>query len=180
MKIGEKERARVLEELFSRNFSALCFFAYSFVKDEQVAEDIAQDAFESLWSNFEQVAANSQAQLSYLYSTTRNKCLNTIRHDKVRNLAPETDLQNDVASWEDGHLDTLIKSEVYKEVLEAIEKLPAQCRKIYEMTYFLKLSEQEIADKLSISIHSVKSQKQRGKKLLKDYLKDLFSILIAF
>jgi len=118
-------------------------------------------------------------QRSYLYSAVRNKCLNVIRHEKVKNQAQESDLLSNPSFWEDDHQAALIKAEVYKEIYDAIACLPKQCRKIYEMTYYQKLSEKEIAEALSISIHSVKSQKQRGKQLLKEHLKDLFAFLIC-
>lgn len=174
-----REKVLVLENLFAKNYSALCFFAHSFLKDEKASEDVVQEAFESLWTNFDQVANVTSAQLSYLYNTSRNKCLNVIRHERIRNQLPEDQIIADFGEWEDDHLETLIKSEVYSEIFQAIESLPPQCRKIYEMTYFLKMSEKEIADSLSISIHSVKSQKQRGKQLLKSFLKDLFVVLVS-
>lgn len=174
-----KEKARTLEKLFDKSYGALCFFAFSFLKDEKAAEDIAQEAFESLWVNFEKIESVNAAQLSYLYNTTRNKCLNSLRHEKVKNQLSESQEGELFVNWETDHLDTLIKSEVYSEIFSALESLPTQCRKIYEMTYLEKMSEKEIAEKLSISIHSVKSQKQRGKQLLKETLKDLFAVLVS-
>ncbi|MFV0377330.1 MAG: RNA polymerase sigma-70 factor [Mangrovibacterium sp.] len=174
-----KEKARTLEKLFAKSYSALCFFAFSFLKDEEAAEDIAQEAFESLWVNFEKIENIHAVQLSYLYNTTRNKCLNSIRHEKVKNELSDKQESELFVNWETDHLDTLIKSEVYNELFSAIASLPAQCRKIYEMTYLEKMSEKEIAERLSISIHSVKSQKQRGKQLLKETLKDLFAVLVS-
>lgn len=174
-----KEKAKALEKLFSKNYGALCYFAFSFLKDEEAAEDIAQEAFESLWVNFEKVENLPAVQLSYLYNTTRNKCLNIIRHEKVKSQLSENREPELFIHWENDHLDTLIKSEVYNEIFTALESLPNQCRRIYEMTYLKKMSEKEIAERLSISIHSVKSQKQRGKQLLKKSLKDLFSIFFT-
>lgn len=174
-----REKAKALEKLFTRSYSALCFFAFSFLKDEVAAEDVAQEAFESLWVNFEKIENLHAVQLSYLYNTTRNKCLNSIRHEKVKNQLSGKQEAEPYLNWETDHLEALIKSEVYNEILVALENLPAQCRRIYEMTYLKKMSEREIAEILSISINSVKSQKQRGKQLLKEVLKDLFALLVS-
>jgi len=180
-KLSYNQKANALEVLFSSNYSALCFFAFSFVKDEEEAEDIAQDAFEGLWNNYDHIENVASVQLSYLYNSVRNKCLNRIRHNKVKDkLSSDNPLANCVLPWEDDHLGILIQSEVYKELFNALDSLPPQCRKIFKMTYFKRMSEQEIADMLSISINTVKTQKQRGKKLLKEALKDLFSILFTF
>jgi RNA polymerase sigma-70 factor (ECF subfamily) len=175
----DKDKVRVIESLFAGNYSALCFFAYSFLKDKDAAEDIAQESFECLWTNFENVTGQTSSQLSYLYTIARNKCLNILRHTKVRDRAHNEDLPALDALWEEDHQENLIRSEVYNEIFNAIQRLPAQCRKIYEMAYFQEMPEKKIADTLNISVHSVKSQKQRGKKLLKKYLKDLFVLLIS-
>lgn len=175
----DKDKIRILESLFTRNYSALCYFAYSFLKDKEAAEDIAQESFECLWTNFESVTDHPSSQLSYLYNTARNKCLNLLRHEKVKDNAHYENLADSGSSWEEDHLENLIRSEVYNEIFNAIKRLPVQCRKIYEMAYFEEMPEKKIADMLNISVNSVKSQKQRGKRLLKEYLKDLFAILVS-
>jgi len=178
-KISYNQKVKVLEALFLKNYSALCFFAFSFIPDDAEAEDIAQDAFEVLWNNFESIENVPSAQLSYLYNTVRNKCLNQLRHNKVKDKLSGNLNQGIILPWEDDHLGILIRSEVYKELSNALESLPPQCRKIYQMTYFLKMSEKEVAEALAISVNSVKAQKQIGKKILKEALKDLFSILFV-
>jgi RNA polymerase sigma-70 factor (ECF subfamily) len=174
-----KDKIRILESLFAGNYSALCFFAYSFLKDKEAAEDIAQESFECLWTNFENITDNSSSRLSYLYTVARNKCLNLLRHKKVKDHAHNENLADGDSTWEEDHMENLIRSEVYNEIFNAVQRLPARCRKIYEMTYFQEMSEKEIADSLNISVHSVKSQKQRGKRLLKTYLKHLFAVLVS-
>ena len=169
-------RYQELEGLFNEQFRALCLFAVSFVNDGDVAEDLVQEAFISLWERRNKLKGKEKEAISYLYSAVRNKCLNHIRHQKVRSSSAERIILA-TETWEEDHLHRLIRAEVYNTLYKAIEQLPPQCRKIYKLAYFSKMPENKIAETLSISVNSIKSQKQRGKALLKKYLKGLYSIL---
>jgi RNA polymerase sigma-70 factor (family 1) len=176
---NRQHESMLLEKLFEENFRGLCYFAYTFLKDRQEAEDVVQDAFMSLWSSIDTISGSPKSCLSWLYNTIRNRCLNVLRHRKVEETA-ETIISESQPEWHEEEMQNLIRSEVYKELYNAIEKLPAECRKIYKMTYFFKMSEREIADTLSLSVNSVKSQKQRGKELLRRTLGRILSIVLTF
>jgi RNA polymerase sigma-70 factor (family 1) len=167
-----------LKELFNDNFRALCYFAFTYLKDQQASEDVVQDAFEALWDSYDKVSDSPKIRLSWLYNTVRNKCLNVLRHRKVEEMAGVL-MAHDMEEWHESDYHRFIKSEVYKELYNAIEKLPPECRKIYKMNYFFKMTEKEIAETLSLSVNSVKSQKQRGKELLRRMLGRLVSVLLV-
>ncbi len=164
-----------LEALFNEHYRALCFFAVSFVADHDLAEDLVQEVFISFWDKRNALKGSGNEAKSYLYTAVRNKCLNHLRHQKVKTSSFEQ-IQSGSVKWEEDHLHQLIRAEVFNEIYRAIEKLPPQCRKIYKMTYFSRMSEKKIAEKMALSINSIKSQKQRGKALLKKYLSNLYNV----
>jgi RNA polymerase sigma-70 factor (ECF subfamily) len=49
------------------------------------------------------------------------------------------------------------ENELKTKLYAAIDQLPEQCRKVFEMSRFEELKQQEIADKLGISIKTVKN-----------------------
>ena len=53
----------------------------------------------------------------------------------------------------------------------------AVCRKVFTLSYMEGLDIKEVAEKLDISPHTVKSQRARAKQLLQERLKDLFPLL---
>lgn len=57
-------------------------------------------------------------------------------------------------------------NEMVTEIHKAIAKLPQQCRQIYLMKRYDDLKYSEIADILSISINTVKTQMKRAMKSL--------------
>ena len=70
-----------------------------------------------------------------------------------------------------------VESEMFEEIFAAIEKLPTECRRIFKMSYIDHLDIQEITRQLNISQATVKTQRQRAKKFLRERLQDLYPIL---
>ena len=79
-----------------------------------------------------------------------------------------------------GHLGKMrpLKREMFEEIFTAIEELPAECRRIFKMSYIEHLSIQEIAKQLDIAETTIKTQRARAKKYLQDRLKELFPLAI--
>lgn len=162
----------VFPDAFSRIFDAyykrIVYFAFQIVGNREEAEDIAQDTFENYWYSYPRIATHEIAIKNYLYSTAKNLSLNCLRHRevinryRVKNTEPEPDSVD--------LLNILIKTEVSAEVHKAISALPRQCREIARMAFLQGLKNQEIADLLQISIHSVRAQKQRAIQLLRQKL----------
>ena len=69
-----------------------------------------------------------------------------------------------------------VESEVMWELMTAIDSLPEECRKVFKLSYMEGDDINEVARKLNISTHTVKSQRARAKQLLRERLKDLFPL----
>lgn len=59
---------------------------------------------------------------------------------------------------------------------KAIEKLPRECRKVFELCYFEGMNNEKAAQTLRISIETVKAQKKRGKQILRKNLQELYPL----
>lgn len=167
-----------IEELFKRYYPRLFEFAYHLLKNEEEAEDLVQDAFVVFWEQRAHISLNDQAIKAYLYTTIKHDALNRIRHGKVienyqRNYPP-------ILIDEKQVIDELIHAEVLGELMEALEKLPKGCSMVCRLGYLEGLKNPQIAELMGLSIHTVKSQKQRALTLLKQQLKpELFAVLVA-
>src|SRR5690606_15428499 len=116
---------------------------------------------------------------AYLYRAVRNAILNTIRAQTSAK-SRESDFQQDLEKWiEPVQLD-IIRSEYYAHLYDAIQRLPEQCRLVVELGYFEGIPNAEIADRLGISVQTVKNHKHRALGLLKNLVhKDSFFILLS-
>ena len=168
---------RAYQYLYQCYYVALKALANHYVKDNDVAEDLVQDVFisllESVLMHFRKkgfVKFKTENDIKYfLYSSLKNKCISHSRKQKVR----DKYYQDVVSSLnEEEHFwDKVLEEDVYARLMAAIETLPPQCKLVMIMTLDgLKAS--EIAERLHISVDTVKDHKSNGKKKLTAQLKD--------
>lgn len=171
-----------LQSLLKQFYSPLCLFAERLLADSAAAEDIVGESFVKLWNkrtDFESV----QNIKAFMYITVRNACLNHLKQAKRDSLSKKQ-LAYLTSEKEEFVLNEMIRAEVLKEIMHEINNLPEQCGKVLKLGYLEGLRNQEIADLLNISVHTVKNQKARGIQLLKIRLRDrdlmTFLILCSF
>lgn len=164
-------------EAFNNYYSSLCFFARRLLKDEQAAKDLVADVFEKFWKKKGSYETSTHIK-AWLYITTKNACYNYIKSDKRRNSALNKKPVSDEA--EDYVLNRIIKAEVMREVFMLLETLPPECQKIMKLSFRNAYSNEQIAEMLSLSIHTVKNQKTRGLMLIRKQLekRKLFGLLV--
>lgn len=163
--IQENNRILILEETFYAYHKKLVYFSYQFVLDKVLAEDIVQEVFIKFSENSILLSQDQKLIQNYLYRAVKNRSINTLRDIKVRDRVLGT---VDKGEWDDETIiDRIIQSEVMYELYSAFESLPEKCEVISRMGYLEGKSNQEIAKELGVSINTVKTQKQRGLKLLR-------------
>ena len=155
---------------FHLHYRPLCYFAVQLVSDHAEAEDIVKDTFVKLWHKHEDFESG-EAIKAFLYITTRNACLNFIRHLKVKDTFRKELSYLEEGKGEEMILNQLIHAELLREIYQEIEKMPEKRREVFRLAYFDGLRNEEIADVLHISIHTVKEHK--GKALT--FLRSRFS-----
>jgi RNA polymerase sigma-70 factor (family 1) len=156
------------ETIFGKSYAGLVFFSFNITGDKQEAEDIVQDAFVQYWNRRHDVAPDLAVIKGYLYSTVRNSSLNLLKHQKV---VKQFQNQQPLEPIEEKSIENeIIRSEVLSQIQNALESLPAGCRRISEMSYLDGKKNQEIAEELGVSVNTVKTQKQRALYLLRQKL----------
>jgi RNA polymerase sigma-70 factor (ECF subfamily) len=145
----------------------LCFFAEQIILDRPAAEDVVTDVFIKLWEK--RGSFNTEENIkAFLYISTKNACRNILKHRSY--IKKHEELNKLPVFQEDWVLDKILFTEVYWALYNAIEKLPNQCQNVLKMSYLEQMKNQEIADKLNISINTVKTQKARAILLLRKKL----------
>ncbi|WP_036930774.1 RNA polymerase sigma-70 factor [Prevotella sp. 10(H)] len=147
------------QNLFSEYYESLCLFAYKYVRNKDIAEDIVQDTFFSLWNNQEDIDFSQPKPLLYKY--VKNRAIDFLRQAQTRNISLNTD---DISIKLDNYVRNLIVNQQeedfhYKqlqiELNKCIEDLPPQCRRVFELSRFSNLKNKEIAEELQINIKTV-------------------------
>lgn len=144
------------EKLFREHYPVLCAYAYGFVSDYSLSEDIVQDVFLKFWSDRWKIAINTSVK-SYLYKAVGNSAFNYIKHQKVIRQY-ETEKKNDDENEERSAEDIMSVKELDAKIQSAMSGLPDGQRKIFMMSRMDGLKYREIAYKLGISVKTVENQ----------------------
>lgn len=163
------------EDIFDKYYQALCYFAFQYVGNDEIAEDVVQDLFTTIIENPKKFDSPSHLR-NFLYQSVKNSCLNYLKKNKSHDRYLE--FMKNTSQDEEDYERKIIATEIYKELKLVIESLPSECKKVYELSYFQGKDNNSIAEELGVSINTVKAQKARGKKILKERLKDLYPIFL--
>jgi RNA polymerase sigma-70 factor (family 1) len=168
----QKKDGQVFENFYKEHYKLFFLTACQYLKDPQLAQEVVNDVFIKIWQEAE--ALNIQSSLkSYVYRAVVNRSLNELDRRKREKLHAGELTQGrepyaDSREMEDNEL----KVRLYR----AIDELPEQCRKVFMMSRFDGLKQQEIADLLGISIKTVKNHITHALKLLDKVLRDWHSL----
>lgn len=169
--INEKNN-RVFRAFFEKNFSSVVLFADKYLDDMAMAADIAQECFIRLWR--EKLTFESEDKVKgFLYVMAKRLALNELKHEAIVSRYEQRKMLESEAYFRDN----VIEEEVYTMVYKAIDALAPQSRQVILLS-LQELSNGEIADRLNISINSVKTLKQNAYKKLRGLLKDYFYLFI--
>ena len=168
----------VFGQLFKAHFKPLRQYAFTFVQEQQVAEDIVQNIFYRLWERIE-VLNFSNSVAAYLYRAVYNESLNALKHNKVRRLHHGW-LQRRMNQPSDTAYRKLQQDELEKRLHDAISGLPQQCRTIFQMSRFEGFRYQDIGSRLGISPKTVENQMSKALRILRARLIEFLPLLALY
>lgn len=161
------------ERLFKRYYRNLCIYALKYIPDELIVEDLVQEMFQKLWEKRDNFYITSSLD-SYLFRSIHNLAINYINHEKIKNGYKDRVIKgykekvyNDENAYWELDLETIVNKN--------IEDLPERRKQIFKMSRFEDMKNQEIADKLNVSIKTVEAQMTQAIRFLRDRLKDYVS-----
>ena len=156
--------------VFERYNRLLYTIAYRFLKSEEEAEDAIQYLFMKLWEQRTNFSFESGIR-SLLFTILKNYILNELRHrslvfEKLYEMAQQVNDEDDfLTQFENGELGKFLRV--------AIDKLPPQKQKICWWKIEYGLSNQEIADRMGITVPTVKSHYTQAIKALRNEIESL-------
>lgn len=165
----------VFEQLFKKYFRELHAYAFTLVKDWDIAEEIVQAMFLKLWEKEEAVQVSASIR-SYLYKSVYHSSLNHIRGQKVQQKYLTTTVIS-INHQTDNTAQKLTLSELEVHLHKAISKLPEKCRAIFHLSRFEEMKYQDIAHHLHISIKTVEAQMSKALRILRKELMEFLPVL---
>ena len=161
----KKNDSRAQMQLYDQYCKAMFNTAYNFVKDDDIAQDVMQEAFIKAFKKIETFSGEATFG-AWLKRIVVNQSLDWIKKQKIQTVELNDNIVY-MADDEPLEVDAEIKlSAIYK----CIEELPQKCKNVVKLYLIEGYDHQEVAQILEISEVASRSQLSRGKSKLKELL----------
>lgn len=154
---------RVFNALVDEYYGPVLVFAMRMIDNSHIAEDMVQDAFASLWARRGKVNDRIYAR-NYLYMVVRNSAVDYFRALKKQS----KDAEYHIPAPEDLSAD-FIRAETLRLLHEAVETLAPRTAQVLKLG-LEGMKQDEIAERMGITVATVKSLKADGISKLKKLL----------
>lgn len=143
-------------------------FLFMLLRNREDAEEITQDIFTMLWENRSSIDGIKSFR-SYLYTSARNRAFKLLEHKKVINKYNDFKV-NMTIDYGDSPDEIVVSKETAVLISIALEHMPSQQRRVFEMSRFDGKSDDEIAESLSISKRTVQTHLYKARKEIRELL----------
>ena len=144
-------------EFYKENVFKLFQFAFAFIQNKELAEEIVNDVFLSLWNQRARISDIRNINV-YLYVSVKNTAANYIRKNNSRKNIDLERIASDHFYLSPDPEQVLITEELKKIIEQSINQLPPRCKLIFKLVKEDGLSSSEVAEILEISYKTVKTQ----------------------
>jgi RNA polymerase sigma-70 factor (ECF subfamily) len=163
-----KKKKKNFETFFRLTYERLCNFAFGYVDNRDIAEDIVQSTFLNVWETKE-IWDDFENAKAYMFKSVRNKALNYQKHESVKHKS-EPEVKRRINEWNTSQDANAFIKRKLKTVRAGVQQLPERRREIFKMSRENGLTYREIAENLDISIKTVETQIGRSLKFLRSYV----------
>lgn len=167
------------EALYERMASPLMIYAYKRMQNDiDTAKDIVQEVFIQMWERRKVIDMPDNVE-AFLYKSVLYNLLNKVRKEK--NKQKYLDSFCTFYEIQEPLLDEkLLEKEFFEILHKEIESLPPKMREVFELRFYKQYSNEEVANELGLSKHTVATHMKRALKILRDKLGDRYFWVILF
>jgi RNA polymerase sigma factor (sigma-70 family) len=160
-------------ELMGRYRDSVYFMMHKMVKNTDDADDLTIEAFGKAFSRLDQYSPNF-AFSTWLFKIASNNCIDFIRKKRIKVTSMDTGYTTedgevmyfDASSGVHNPEEAIIHSQKVRLMRELVTKLKPRYKELVELRYFDELSYEEIAERLSLPLGTVKAQLFRARDFL--------------
>ena len=153
----------------SRQLSYVLSVCRNYLKNEAEAEEATQDVFATIWKKGNQFSQKDAKVTTWLYSVTRNRCIDILRRRK-----PTQDIDGlEFADISDNAEVLQQKFEQARLLRAAIETLTYEQKAAIELVYYREATQKAAADELDMTLAGFESVLRRARQKLHGQLRGL-------
>jgi RNA polymerase sigma-70 factor, ECF subfamily len=163
MRLVQQGNARAFELLYDRHGGAAFSLAYRMVGDRVTAEDVAQEAFLSIWRSRLRYQPERGSVRTWVLGIVHHRGIDALRrgmvHERRRASAEGIEERHDAPELTEVEA---ARREEARSVRSALESLPEEQSRVIELAYFGGFSHSQIAEMLEMPIGTVKGRMRLG------------------
>jgi RNA polymerase sigma-70 factor (ECF subfamily) len=174
MQLVQRGDPRAFELVYDRHSGAAFSLAYRMVGRGNVAEDVVQEAFLSIWRSGARYERARGSVRTWVLGIVHHRAIDQLRrssvHDKRR--ASDEGLEERLESGERTEGEVARREEAAS-IRSAMDTLPADQSHVIELAYFGGFTHTEIAGILEAPVGTVKGRMRLGLEKLRNQLRTL-------
>jgi RNA polymerase sigma-70 factor (ECF subfamily) len=174
MQLVRRGDARAFEAVYDRHAGAAFSVAYRMVGRGNVAEDVVQEAFLSIWRSGARYERARGSVRTWVLGIVHHRAIDQLRRTAVhaKRRASDEGIEERVEAPE--RTDTEVaRREEADTIRSAMDNLPAEQSHVIELAYFGGFTHTEIAAMLETPVGTVKGRMRLGLEKLRNHLRTL-------
>jgi RNA polymerase sigma-70 factor, ECF subfamily len=172
MQLMRRGDPRAFEAVYERHSGAAFSLAYRMVGRGNVAEDVVQEAFLSIWRSGARYERARGSVRTWVLGIVHHRAIDQLRRSSVhsKRRASDEGLEERVESGERTDVEVARRDEA-QQIRTAMESLPPEQSHVIELAYFGGFTHTEIADILETPVGTVKGRMRLGLEKLRNSLR---------
>ncbi len=174
MQLVRRGDARAFEAVYDRHAGAAFSVAYRMVGRGNVAEDVVQEAFLSIWRSGARYERARGSVRTWVLGIVHHRAIDQLRRTSVhaKRRASDEGIEERVEAPERTENEVARREEA-DTIRSAMDNLPAEQSHVIELAYFGGFTHTEIAEMLETPVGTVKGRMRLGLEKLRNHLRTL-------
>jgi RNA polymerase sigma-70 factor (ECF subfamily) len=171
MQLMRRGDPRAFEAVYERHSGAAFSLAYRMVGRGNVAEDVVQEAFLSIWRSGARYDRARGSVRTWVLGIVHHRAIDQLRRSTVhsKRRASDEGIEERLESGERTDVEVARRDEA-QTIRAAMETLPPEQSHVIELAYFGGFTHTEIAEILEAPVGTVKGRMRLGLEKLRDRL----------
>lgn len=169
--IIQKPNKKIFSFLYEEYYYKSYAVALRITRDKEAAEDIAHEAFERAFENFDGIESMDHF-VRWIIVTSTNLAIDELKKNRqyiLKDEVPENGRDYLHRDFSPEHM--YLREEYREEVLNVINSLKPMYSVVLYLRFYCDMSYREMAEKLNINENTLRSRCSRALKLLKEKLR---------
>lgn len=174
---------REFETLYKKSFAKAVYYSKQYIGDNNQAQEIVQESFINLWEKRNKIDVINGNPEYYLLTIVRNLSLNYLRNrsrdtQRTSNISIDDNINMMLLSHEPD--DLVLCSELSKAIKSTISSMSQKIRDVYILSRDFEMSNNQISEKLNISVKTVEYRLSKALALFRKNLIRFMTIMLSF